>query len=85
MSRRTVFAAKGGAAHKLTQREQGEAAFIKLQALLIRQISYAVTEVDGPGRSRELGAATVYDATYLALAELRGCEFWTVINDCSIK
>jgi predicted nucleic acid-binding protein len=23
------------------------------------------------------GFATVYDATYLALAELRGCEFWT--------
>ena len=25
----------------------------------------------------DFGFATVYDATYLALAELRGCEFWT--------
>jgi predicted nucleic acid-binding protein len=32
-------------------------------------------------RSREIaeqfGQPTVYDATYAALAELRGCEFWT--------
>ena len=25
----------------------------------------------------DFGFATVYDATYLALAELQGCEFWT--------
>ena len=33
------------------------------------------------GRAREIALrfnlGTVYDATYAALAEVRGCEFWT--------
>ncbi|NUM67107.1 type II toxin-antitoxin system VapC family toxin [candidate division KSB1 bacterium] len=43
-----------------------------------------VVTVDLPGmrhRAREIaeqfGQRAVYDATYIALAELRGCEFWT--------
>lgn len=55
--------------------EQAEAAFAKLQALPIQQVSV-------PGQraweiATEFGFATVYDATYLALAELHRCEFWT--------
>ncbi|MCI0690631.1 type II toxin-antitoxin system VapC family toxin [candidate division KSB1 bacterium] len=43
-----------------------------------------VVIVDMPGvrqRAREIAEQfnqrAVYDATYIALAELRGCEFWT--------
>lgn len=43
-----------------------------------------VVTADMPGvrqRAREIAEQfsqrTVYDATYIALAELRGCEFWT--------
>jgi len=43
-----------------------------------------VTLVDLPGQRQrawdlaiQFGFATVYDATYMALAELRNCEFWT--------
>lgn len=57
--------------------EQAEAAWTKLQRLPIQPLSL-------PGqrqRAWELAAilhlTTVYDATYLAIAELRGCEFWT--------
>jgi predicted nucleic acid-binding protein len=57
--------------------EQAEVAFAELQAIPIQQIA-------APGhrqRAWEIATtfdfATVYDATYLALAELRGCEFWT--------
>ena len=57
--------------------EQAEAAFAKLQTLPIQQIAM----VEQRQRAWEIAAAysfaTVYDATYLALAELRGCEFWT--------
>ncbi len=54
------------------------------------QKAYAILDaapveiVDMPGvrqRAREIGEQFnqrfVYDATYAALAELRGCEFWT--------
>lgn len=57
--------------------EQAKAAFEKLQVLPIQQISL-------PGQRRlaweiaeQFGLVTVYDATYLALAQLRACEFWT--------
>lgn len=57
--------------------EQAQAAFLKLQALPIRQLSLGGQRNRAWEIAAELGAATVYDATYLALAELRGCEFWT--------
>jgi predicted nucleic acid-binding protein len=53
-----------------------ETAFAKLRTMPIEQ-------GDVPGQrdraweiARRFEFPTVYDATYLALAELRGCEFW---------
>jgi predicted nucleic acid-binding protein len=57
--------------------EQAGAAFAKLQALPIQQISVPGQRLRAWKIATEFGLTTVYDATYLALAELRGCEFWT--------
>jgi predicted nucleic acid-binding protein len=57
--------------------EQAEAAFAKLRALPIQQISALGQRQRAWEIATEFGFATVYDATYLALAELRVCEFWT--------
>jgi len=57
--------------------ERAEVAFYKLQALPIQQISVSGQRKRAWEIAAEFGASTVYDATYLALAELRGCEFWT--------
>ncbi len=57
--------------------EQTEAAFAKLQALPIQQISMPGQRQRAWEVATEFSFATVYDATYLALAGLRGCEFWT--------
>jgi len=57
--------------------EQAETAFVKLQALPIQQVSVPGQRQRAWEIATEFGFATVYDATYLALAELRGCEFWT--------
>lgn len=57
--------------------ETAEAAFSMAQALPVE-----IVEVEGQRRrawelARKLGQAVVYDTTYIALAELRRCEFWT--------
>jgi predicted nucleic acid-binding protein len=57
--------------------EQAEAAFAKLQALPIQQVSVSEHRQRAWRIATEFGFATVYDATYLALSEVRGCEFWT--------
>lgn len=57
--------------------EQAEAAFAKLQALPIRQLSIPAQRQRAWEIAGEFGFPTVYDATYLALASLRACEFWT--------
>ncbi len=57
--------------------EQAETAWAKLQILPIQQISVVEQRQRAWKIAIDLGLATVYDATYLALAELRGCEFWT--------
>ena len=57
--------------------EQAEAAFAKLQTLPIQQIAVLGQRQRAWEMAADYGFATVYDATYLALAELRGCEFWT--------
>jgi predicted nucleic acid-binding protein len=57
--------------------EQAEAAFAKLQALPMQQISVSEQRQRAWRIATEFGFATVHDATYLALSELRGCEFWT--------
>jgi predicted nucleic acid-binding protein len=56
---------------------QAEAAFRALQALPIRQLTMPAQRQRAWRIATELGFATVYDATYLALAELQGCPFWT--------
>ncbi len=57
--------------------EQAEIAFAKLQALPIQQVSLPQQRQRAWEVATAFGFATVYDATYLALAELRECEFWT--------
>ena len=57
--------------------EQAEATFAKLQTLPIQQIAVLGQRQRAWEMAADYGFATVYDATYLALAELRGCEFWT--------
>lgn len=57
--------------------EQAEAAFAELKALPIKQMSLRGQRQRAWEIAREFEFASVYDATYLALAELRGCEFWT--------
>ena len=57
--------------------EDGEAAFEKLQALPIQQMSLPGQRRRAWEIAKDFGFPTVYDATYLALAQLRGCEFWT--------
>jgi predicted nucleic acid-binding protein len=57
--------------------DQADIAFAKLQALPIRQISLSGQRQRAWEIATQFGFATVYDASYLALAQLRGCEFWT--------
>jgi len=57
--------------------EQAEAAFAKLQTLPIQQMAVLGQRQRAWEMAVVYSFATVYDATYLALAELRGCEFWT--------
>lgn len=61
--------------------EQAEAAFAQLQALPIRQVSVLEQRQRAWELAAAFGFATVYDATYLALAELQECEFWTA-DEC---
>ena len=56
---------------------QAEAAFRALQALPIQQLTMPAQRQRAWQIATEFGFATVYDATYLALAELQGCPFWT--------
>jgi predicted nucleic acid-binding protein len=56
---------------------QAAAAFAKLQTLPIQQMAVLGQRQRAWEIAAEYGFATVYDATYLALAELRRCEFWT--------
>jgi predicted nucleic acid-binding protein len=57
--------------------EPAEAAFIMLQSLPIQQLTVPTQRQRAWQIATEFGSATVYDATYLALAELHGCRFWT--------
>ena len=57
--------------------EQAQRAFASLQGLPIKTIHVPQQRQRAWEIAREFQLPTVYDATYLALAELRQCEFWT--------
>jgi predicted nucleic acid-binding protein len=57
--------------------QEAEVAFAKLQALPIEDTSLPGLRQRAWEIAKDFGFTTVYDATYLAVAELRGCEFWT--------
>ena len=57
--------------------EQAQRAFASLQGLPIMTTHSPEQRERAWEIAREFQFPTVYDATYLALAELRGCEFWT--------
>jgi predicted nucleic acid-binding protein len=56
---------------------QAQRAFASLQGLPIKTTHSAEQRERAWEIAREFQFPTVYDATYLALAELRQCEFWT--------
>lgn len=72
----SILRQKAAVRKELTS-EQAGAAFAKLRALPIQQVSVPAQRQRAWKIATEFGFTTVYDATYLALAELRGCEFWT--------
>jgi predicted nucleic acid-binding protein len=57
--------------------EQANVALARLQALPIQQLSVPGQRQRAWEFAVEFGFPTVYDATYLSLASIRGCEFWT--------
>jgi predicted nucleic acid-binding protein len=57
--------------------DQAQRAFASLQELPIKTTHSPEQRVRAWEIAREFQFPTVYDATYLALAELRQCEFWT--------
>jgi predicted nucleic acid-binding protein len=57
--------------------DQAQRAFASLQGLPIKTTHSPEQRERAWEIAREFQFPTVYDATYLALAELRQCEFWT--------
>ena len=57
--------------------DEAQRAFASLQALPIKTRHSAEQRERAWEIAREFQFPTVYDATYLALAELSQCEFWT--------
>jgi predicted nucleic acid-binding protein len=57
--------------------DQAQRAFASLRALPIKTKHSAEQRERAWEIAREFQFPTVYDATYLALAELSKCEFWT--------
>ena len=56
---------------------QAQRAFASLQVLPIKTLHSSEQRQRAWEIAHEFQFPTVYDATYLALAELRQCEFWT--------
>jgi len=57
--------------------ENGAIAVSKLMRAQIRRFDIRDLFVDAWAIAEKYNLATLYDAYYLALAELRGCDFWT--------
>ncbi len=56
---------------------QAQAAFALLDAAPVLILNIPGVRQQARRIAEQFHQPTVYDATYLALAELRGCEFWT--------
>ncbi len=57
--------------------EDAELVFTRLRALPIRHVSARRQRERSWQIAKQFNLPVVYDATYLALADLRRCEFWT--------
>ncbi len=57
--------------------ETGYEAFLRLRKLRIRLVSRGAVFPLAWKLARDLNRPTTYDTTYLALANLLGCELWT--------
>lgn len=66
--------------------EQAETCFAAACQVPIELVSLSGQRERAWALAKELHLPHVYDTTYLALAELRGCEFWTaderLVNTC---
>ena len=62
---------------KVLTEESGYEAFLHLRKLRIRLTSRAAIFPLAWNLARDLKRPTTYDTTYLALAQLLGCELWT--------
>jgi len=56
---------------------QAEAAFTAAQTIPLKTLSIPGQRQRGWELAKELNLPVVYDSHYLALAELRSCDFWT--------
>jgi len=65
------------AVRKTLTESEGDAAFELLRHLPIKIQSLPNQRQRAWELAKELAQSTIYDTTYLALAELSGCEFWT--------
>lgn len=72
----SVIRKKVAVRETLTESE-GDAAFELLRRLPIKILNLPNQRQRAWALAKELNQSTIYDATYLALAELRDCEFWT--------
>lgn len=62
--------------HELTE-ELADACFAAASQVPVETLTVPGQRERAWALARDLGMPHVYDATYLALAELAGCEFWT--------
>jgi predicted nucleic acid-binding protein len=56
---------------------EGERAFQGLDKVPVQIVQHPNTRQRSRQIADQFNLRTLYDATYAALAELRGCEFWT--------
>lgn len=64
-------------ARGLLSEDAGDAAFDTLRSLPVRLVSDPDQRILAWQLAKQLDLPTIYDASYLALAQIRGCEFWT--------
>ena len=64
-------------ARGLLSEDAGDAAFNTLRKLPVELVSDPDQRTRAWQLAKQLDLPTVYDASYLALAQIRGCDFWT--------